>query len=156
MRSVYMNWFLRLFVGGGFFAAGLLKIIEPAQFAANIGNYRLLPHELVHLVAILLPWVEVVAGVFILSGVWVRPAAMLIWMLTVVFFLAITSALVRGLNIECGCFGTVGGRHIGLVNLAIDLFFMVGATLLVIFVPAPSSKIFSEAGAQNSAPPIEA
>jgi hypothetical protein len=40
--------------------------------------------------------------------------------MTVVFFSAIVSALARGLNIECGCFGTVGGKHVGLVNLAID------------------------------------
>ena len=57
---------------------------------------------------------------------WLRAAALVITSLTMMFFAVIVSALARGLNIECGCFGTIGGKHIGLVNLAIDftLFFL--------------------------------
>ena len=59
-------------------------------------------------------WAATAAGAFVLTGVWLRAAALLITSLTAMFFLLIVSALVRGLNIECGCFGTIGGRHIGL------------------------------------------
>jgi hypothetical protein len=47
-----------------------------------------------------------------------RPAPVVITSLTVLFFAVIVSALARGLNIECGCFGTIGGKHVGRVNLA--------------------------------------
>lgn len=121
-----LNWVLRLVVGGAFVFAGALKIADPAQFAVAVSHYRLVPHELLNLLAILLPWIEVTAGVFVLAGIWLRAAALVITGLTAVFFALIVSALARGLNIECGCFGTVGGKNVGLLNLAIDatLFFL--------------------------------
>lgn len=124
------HWILRLLVGGGFVIAGALKIAAPAEFAVAVSNYRLLPAELIHLTAIVIPWLEVVAGLFILVGVWLRTASLIIVCMTFMFAAIILSALARGLNIECGCFGTVGGRHIGLVNLAIDLAFFCLAAVL--------------------------
>ena len=126
-----LNWTLRLIVGGAFVFAGALKIADPAKFVLDIGNYRLVPHDLVNLVAVIIPWLEITAGLFVLAGIWLRAAALLISGLTVVFFALIVSALARGLNIECGCFGTIGGRHIGLVNLAIDVALFALAVLLV-------------------------
>ena len=131
LRDSSLNWVLRVLVGGAFVLAGALKIAAPEKFAGDVSNYRLLPHALINLVAILLPWVEVVAGVVVLIGPWVKAGAVLILGMTVMFFTAITSALARGLNIECGCFGTLGGRHIGLVNLAIDSALLCLSALLV-------------------------
>ena len=111
---------LRLIVGAAFILAGALKVADPAKFALDVGNYRLVPHAMLNPVAVLLPWIEVTAGSFLLAGVWTRAAALVITSLTAMFFTVIVSALARGLNIECGCFGTIGGRHVGLVNLAID------------------------------------
>lgn len=125
-----LNWFLRLILGGTFLVAGGLKIADPAKFALAVENYRLLPRELINLAAIVIPWLEVVAGLFVLAGVWLRAAALLITSLTMLFAVVIGSALARGLNIECGCFGTLGGRHIGLVNLAIDATLFCLAALL--------------------------
>jgi putative oxidoreductase len=128
--SSYGLWILRLLVGGGFVIAGALKIAAPGEFAIAVGNYRLLPGGLINVTAILVPWVEVVTGLFILTGIWLRTASLIIVCMTALFAGVIISALARGLNIECGCFGTVGGRHIGLVNLAIDLvFFCLAASL---------------------------
>ena len=149
-----LNWILRLLVGGAFVFAGALKIADPAKFAVDVSNYRLVPHELINLVAILVPWIEVTAGLFVLAGIWLRAAALVITSLTVMFFAVIVSALARGLNIECGCFGTVGGKHVGLVNLAIDAtLFSLAALLARRSKDCPAKEIFREAGAQNSAPP---
>ena len=131
LRDNYLNWFLRLAVGGAFVVAGALKIAAPEKFAEDVSNYRLLPRELINLVAILLPWVEVVAGFFVIVGLWLRSAALVITSMTVMFLVVITSALARGLNIECGCFGTIGGKHVGLTNLAIDSALFCLAALLV-------------------------
>ena len=148
-----LNWILRLLVGGAFVFAGALKIADPAKFAVDVSNYRLVPHELINLVAILVPWIEVTAGSFVLAAIWLRAAALVITSLTVMFFAVIVSALARGLNIECGCFGTVGGKHVGLVNLAIDsTLFFLAALLFRRSKDYPAKEIFREAGAQNSAP----
>jgi uncharacterized membrane protein YphA (DoxX/SURF4 family) len=87
------NWILRLIVGGAFVVAGALKIAGPAKFAVDVSNYRLVPHELINLVAILVPWIEVTAGAFVLAGIWLRTAALVITSLTVMFFAVIVSAL---------------------------------------------------------------
>jgi uncharacterized membrane protein YphA (DoxX/SURF4 family) len=115
-----LNIALRLILGGVFVFAGALKIYEPGKFALDIANYRLLPHDLINLFAITLPWVEVLAGLFLLAGVWLSASALIVLAMTIMFFLAISSALARGLDIQCGCFGTVGGRRIGLTSLAFD------------------------------------
>ena len=126
-----LNVILRLLVGGAFVVAGALKVADPAKFALDVSNYRLVPYELINLVAILLPWIEITSGLFVLAGIWLRAAALVITSLTVMFLVLIVSALARGLNIECGCFGTVGGKHIGLVNLVIDSALLVLSALLV-------------------------
>jgi putative oxidoreductase len=149
-QAACINGILRLLVGGMFVLAGVLKIADPAKFAQDVGNYRLMPHELTNLVAILVPWIELTAGVLVLTGIWLRAAALVITSLTAMFFLIIVSALARGLNIECGCFGTVGGRHVGLVNLAIDSTLLVLAALLAWRSrDRPTNPIFSKAGAQS-------
>ena len=153
----WINGVLRLLVGGAFVVAGALKIADPAKFALDVSHYRLVPQALVNLVAILVPWIEVTAGSLVLAGIWLRAAALVITSLTVMFFAVIGSALARGLNIECGCFGTLGGKHVGLVNLAIDsTLFLLAALLARRSQDWPAKEIFREAGAQDSAPPREA
>ena len=131
IRDHSFNWLLRLLVGGAFVIAGILKIAAPAGFAVDVSNYRLVPHGLINPVAIVLPWIELVAGVCVISGFWLRSGALLIAAMTAVFFIVILSALARGLNIECGCFGTIAGKTIGLQTLAIDLGCFCLAALLI-------------------------
>jgi uncharacterized membrane protein YphA (DoxX/SURF4 family) len=126
-----LNWCLRLAVAGPFIYAGVLKISDPATFATSVSNFRVVPYEWTHLIAIIIPWIEVLAGVLVLAGFWLRAATLVIASLTFVFIVLISSALVRGLNIECGCFGTAAGSKIGLKNLAIDLALFVGAAWLM-------------------------
>jgi putative oxidoreductase len=112
---------LRVFLGGFYVVAGGVKIGDPGKFAEAVANYRLLPHELINLVAITLPWIEIVAGVALIAGVWLRSSVWLINAMTIMFIAAIASAVSRGLSIECGCFGTVGGRSVGLIAIAEDV-----------------------------------
>lgn len=94
----------RLTLGGVFVYAGALKSQDVAAFAREIGGYRILPHAMNQLIAAALPYVEVLAGGFVLANRKIRPAALLITVLNVVFIIALSSALVRGLDISCGCF----------------------------------------------------
>jgi putative oxidoreductase len=124
------NLILRLILGGVFIAAGALKIWEPTAFAADIANYRLLPHEAVNLLAITLPWIEIAAGLFLVCGIWRRASALVITILMIVFLAAIGQALARGLDIRCGCFGTVEARKVGVLSLGQDILMFVVAAWL--------------------------
>lgn len=111
----------RLAVGGVFIVASLDKLAHPAAFAQAIYNYHLAPLWALHPFALLLPMVEIVCGAALVLGVARRGAALVLGLLTVVFIVAIAAALLRGLDISCGCFHTDGGHAVGLSLLLRDL-----------------------------------
>ena len=103
----------RLVVGGVFVYASLDKLANPAGFAAAIHNYRLVPDAALHLMAHLLPVLELTVGTALILGLCRRGAALLASALTMIFMVAISAALARGLDISCGCFHTDGGHAVG-------------------------------------------
>ena len=108
-------------IGAIFIAAGLAKLGDLRTFAEQIHNFRLTPVATEHLVAIVLPWVEVLAGLALLLKVRARAGATLTAVLMVVFTLAVLQAVIRGLDIECGCFGTADASRVGLTKLLQNL-----------------------------------
>ncbi len=125
-----LNCLLRLLLGAVFVFAGAIKILDPEKFAVDVYNYRMLPYDMINSFAIALPWVEVVAGLLLVLGIWVRASALVISGLTVMFFIAISQAVARGLNIECGCFGTAEGSKVGIKAMAWDGLLMAIAAWL--------------------------
>lgn len=125
-----LNFVLRLVLGGVFVLAAVIKIMDPATFAADVHNYRMLPRPMIHPVAICLPWIELGAGVLLVLGVWRRAAALVIAILCTAFLVAIGQALARGLDVHCGCFGTLAAGRIGWRNLALDLILLATAIWL--------------------------
>lgn len=87
-----------------FLVAAWPKIQDPPSFAHMIFNYRLLPAGLINLSALVMPWVEVVAGLLLVLGIWVRPARNVVAALLVIFMVAISINLFRGNAVDCGCF----------------------------------------------------
>lgn len=96
---------VRVIVALFFLAAAVGKIAEPDKFAQEIQKYQLVPIQLTHGMAIVIPWLEVVCVALLLSGLWRREARLLILLMLVVFTGAKISVEIRGLNIDCGCFG---------------------------------------------------
>jgi uncharacterized membrane protein YphA (DoxX/SURF4 family) len=95
----------RLVTGALFLYAAYTKIPDMATFAGEVANYRMLPGVVVPFVAALVVGIEVVAGVALVLGVFARPAAIAISGLLVVFIVGLTQALLRGIDLRCGCFG---------------------------------------------------
>ena len=127
-----MGWFVllcRLAVGGIFVYASLDKLTHPAAFAQVIHYYHLVPAALLHPWAHFLPVLELVLGTALILGLWRRGAALLSAGLVVMFMVAITAALARGLDISCGCFHTDGGHGVGIDLLLRD------AVLLLLTLP---------------------
>ena len=127
----------RLFLGFLFVAAAIDKIALPDEFAKNVANYHIPPFELTNIVALTLPWIELVAGLLMVFGVRVKASSVVIGGMLVLFIILIASAMIRGYNIACGCFSqsasataeltTVGWKKIfediGLLVLSIYLFY---------------------------------
>jgi uncharacterized membrane protein YphA (DoxX/SURF4 family) len=106
-----LAWVFRVTLGVVFIVASLDKIAHPEAFAAGIANYHMVPLGLINLMAICLPWIEVVCGLLLVLGLWTRANLLVVNALLVVFIVAIVSALRRGLDISCGCFTTDPGAH---------------------------------------------
>lgn len=108
MRKLLDNDFLtlvsRLFVGGVFVYASFYKIIEPAAFAKSIWFYHLVPGSLINLVALVLPWLEFLAGLALILGVLYRGGVFWVTAMLLVFIAALSYAIAMGLDIDCGCF----------------------------------------------------
>ena len=104
----------RLVVGVVFIYASLDKVAHPAAFAGIVHNYQILPHSLINITAILLPWIELVAGLLLVLGVWTRGSSLIISVMLIVFIAAIGYNIYRGLDFICGCFDvTEDGMRIG-------------------------------------------
>lgn len=121
---------LRFLCGGLFVVAGVLKAFDPAQFAADIDHYHLLPYFAVAPLALYLPWLELICGFAAMAGAARRGALVLLLGLTVIFTFAVASAWMRGLDINCGCFGAASAVPLSLalvrdVVLGAILFWLV-------------------------------
>ena len=129
LSNKWLILIFRFYIGAVFIYAGVLKIIDPIDFASQIQNYQILPYSTTHFFAILLPWVEVFTGTGLILGIFVDGSSFIISGMMVVFILAISQALLRGLSIECGCFGK-SGSMVGLNTLFRDIFWFLLSTFI--------------------------
>lgn len=99
---------VRLVVGGVWIAAGAVKLPDPGASVEAVRAYQALPPDLVAPVGQLLPVVEVVVGAMLVVGLLTRAAGGASAALQLVFIVGIVSVWVRGIDIDCGCFGGGG------------------------------------------------
>jgi hypothetical protein len=92
-----------------FIAASYYKLMSPGAFAHQIYNYKILPFWLINPLAIVLPWTQFFCGAALVCNRGVKGASLLLVLMLTVFQVAVASALLRGLNISCGCFKSGGG-----------------------------------------------
>ncbi|MEW6387294.1 MAG: MauE/DoxX family redox-associated membrane protein [Thermodesulfobacteriota bacterium] len=104
----YSSAAFRLFLGVSFIVASMTKIPYPAEFAENVAGFMMVPTWGVNLMGVLMPWAEMVAGLFLILGIRTRAAATIIGALLVAFIIGLTLNLVKGTPINCGCFESIG------------------------------------------------
>lgn len=115
-----MQWFVRscqIVIGLVLLAAALPKLGDLRSFAASVHNFRIVPVPAENVLAVALPWIELVAGLALLLGIRARAGAVVATALLVVFTAAVAWAVARGLDIECGCFGTADASRVGVRKL---------------------------------------
>jgi uncharacterized membrane protein YphA (DoxX/SURF4 family) len=87
-----------------FIYASINKIEYPSAFSQAISNYKLFPDILTNLLAIWLPWLELITGLLIITGLWIKGNALILSILSLIFATITGIAILRGLDISCGCF----------------------------------------------------
>jgi len=95
----------RVLLGLVFVVAGCLKGMSPYHSVMTVGGFELTPHWLSFAAGITLPGVEVLTGIALLSGVFVRGAGLVAVGLGGIFSAGVVSVMVRRIDIDCGCFG---------------------------------------------------
>jgi putative oxidoreductase len=143
LRRPWLHDVLAIVVGLVFLYAAHEKIERPEDFARAIYHYQIigpssvLPALLPNLLAVSLPWVEVLVGVLLIRGLWRREAALLTSVMLVVFIVAVAATLVRGIDIEnCGCFSLdANGRAAGLKLILQDLALLAASLVLALIRP---------------------
>ena len=103
----------RIIVGVVFILAAIPKIIEPGDFAWSIALYQMLSYKYVHLLAIILPWVELIAGIMLILGLRTRGSAVVVCGMLVMFIEALSFAIRNKIEMSgCGCFSQEGAKAI--------------------------------------------
>jgi putative oxidoreductase len=133
IRNKPLLLLFRVVLGGLFIYAGVVKVGHPLDFAQDIRNYRLVGQSLSFVAAVVLPWLEILAGAFLIAGIWMRGAALVITGLLVFFIVLTLVTMARGLDIDCGCFGPVD-RKSGWSVVFEDLG-MLALSLSILFAP---------------------
>ncbi|KAF0219469.1 MAG: hypothetical protein FD174_1929 [Geobacteraceae bacterium] len=137
-----MTTVLRLLLGGVFLYAGITKIAAPTVFAGSLAAYKILPYFGNYLVASILPWVEALCGLLLIAGYRVKAAVSLIIALNIVFMAALASTIIRGLDIDCGCFRQGGEKTSAWTALLRDVAFLITAVVVMTGTKTKEKKFF--------------
>jgi uncharacterized membrane protein YphA (DoxX/SURF4 family) len=123
-----IHWVCRLSLAGIFLYSGYVKWQSPLQFAADLTAYKALPDALIDPISQYFPWVEMILGALLLIGWkmrwWGRAASALM----VFFIVLLTVTYFRGIDANCGCFGT--GDKISPLTMLRDSAFLLPALFL--------------------------
>jgi len=129
----------RVVLGGIFIYTGLPKLLRPDEFARLVYGYQILHADMVNLVGIIMPWLEVIAGLFLVIGILPQSSALVIGGLLGGFIVFGFLGIVRGLDISCGCFFPfMGDEKLGWDLVIRDALLLVFAAQVLI---SPSSFV---------------
>jgi len=103
MRAIL--FILRLFLAGVFLIAGVIKVLNPAEFAVGVAAFEVFPEWSVNPIAIVVPILEIVVGMLLIKRSTSRLGAFLVLALSVTFFGLFVFMMAQGREVECSCFG---------------------------------------------------
>lgn len=133
---------VRLALGGVFAYASIHKIMEPASFAKVIYGYYLFPDSTINLIAITLPYIELICALCLMTGVLPVSSSIIISVMLISFMIAISINLIRGHEFDCGCFSVKNSGEKGSpIELLIRDALYLAMSLHIIFFKR--KRIFS-------------
>ena len=119
IRSLNLPLICRVILGIIFIYASYDKILDPAGFSKNIHNFHVTPIAVENLAALIIPWLELIIGVFLIIGLFLEGTTSIIIALLIFFIIILSQAIYRGIDIHCGCFKTEADA--GTTDLRIEL-----------------------------------
>ncbi len=132
LNNPHVELTVRWLIGMIFIYASFHKIADPSGFAKIIYGYGLFPNISVNLIAIVVPFIELTAGIALITGVYPRSAALIINGLVISFIITISVNLIRGHEFDCGCFSSKSAtpesawisliRNIGLLGMGVFVY----------------------------------
>jgi len=136
LGNKYLLLAIRIIIGIVFIYASFYKIISPFEFAKSIRNYDMIPIELVNLPAIILPYLEFICGVLLITGKMRIGTGFWMVVMLIAFIIGLTQAYVRGLDINCGCFNPLenaSSKSEILIRIVEDILMLAGVLIYMIF-----------------------
>ena len=134
LSSKYVQIALQFVIGAVFLYASYNKLFDQVGFAKSIYGYKFLPDALINITAIIVPPLEFIAGLFLLFGLFRKGSSLIIIVLLTVFLVALVQAYARGLNIDCGCFGSSPDSQTTSADILIrifqDILLLAGAIII--------------------------
>jgi uncharacterized membrane protein YphA (DoxX/SURF4 family) len=125
----------RLVLAVVFAAAGWPKLMDPEGTVRSVRAFRLVPEAFVPAFGYGLPMLELALALLLLVGLLTRWSAAAVGVLLVMFMIGIGAAWARGLQIDCGCFGSTSGPVVDPTGgYALDLLRDAGLLLLAGFL----------------------
>jgi putative oxidoreductase len=121
---------IAIIIGGLFIYAGVVKVIDPAEFARDIDNYKMVPWQVSVWMGLYLPWLEILCGLALIVRVFYRGSVFVLTALMALFIVITIIAKVRGLDISCGCFGHASKYLSFAWHLVLDFLLLGGLVLL--------------------------
>jgi uncharacterized membrane protein YphA (DoxX/SURF4 family) len=138
LSNKYFQFVLRFIIGGMFIYVAYNKLVNPEEFAKAIKNYNMLPLQVINIMAIILPYIELFSGLFLILGIFKKGSSALIGISLIIFIFALTTAFARGLNIDCGCgFSSLiqetASKNELIIRIIEDIFMLLGTVIIFMF-----------------------
>ena len=132
IRSLNLPLIFRIILGIIFIYASYDKILDPAAFSKNIHNFHITDNFVwvENLVALILPWLELIVGVFLIFGVFLEGTTSITIGLYIFFIIILSQAVFRGIDVHCGCFKTEADT--GVTDLRMELIKRIGEDFVLL------------------------
>ena len=132
LNNDYIHLIIRLLIGAIFVYSAVPHILNSMGLASSIYNYRLFPSPIIGLSAAFIPWITLLSGLALILGVKVRAASLIISASLVIFISLAVISMIRGLDIDCGCFvGII--RKANWIAVSEDFLLLLGSLFTFFF-----------------------
>jgi putative oxidoreductase len=121
---------IRIIIGVVFLLSGIIKLTDVHLFTSSIKNFGFVPDPFIGFLSVAVPVVELLSGLFLLLGFWIRLSSGVVIGVLIIFIAAIIPNIAIGNEIDCGCFGPLSQSKVG-IGLLVRDFIMLGLTLTV-------------------------